>query len=554
MVMRRERLGAFHASRLSVARKLLRRMHREEWQIRLEQFDLTDDGIGTAVYVVETPAADLSLVCVRGPDLSQRTQSSPPRADPWDTSFVLTEGIPDQEEMAHLSQNAPLQEAGRFSPDNLILCRAAKCEDTFDRTVACLAEGQQPNKTNSGPGGALLRTTGFFGNGKLGLADYSRTLRLPGISGPFMAEMLVQYLVREYSFDLVDRLAALKTRASSARLTKSSKRRFGVGNTTNLGCIAFVIGNPFLLHTWILERERSISRIRHIRKIKKHQAQVFHDLLRQVRVQSDDWRPTDPRQIDKVAIVRQELAALIQYVAEEHPYWWQQEQPWVELLDEVERTYSIETQELINSIVLEPYPNLIDCHSDGSLVRREEHVDPDMTLSTLLGLIERQYGWALALDFSDPRSDALCWYVSKQESEVRLSQRFDALSPQQELLMGMAREIVRLKTAILDEKLNQRDTSVGRFLRQRPECRAAVRRVQTIAEAPYGEIRENLLHEDTVPEDILRCKLAFLGGSTFETRPGHRIYTDMFRGAPSAERIHLDDPDDWMFKSTELSG
>ncbi len=547
MVMRLERLGAFHASRLSVMRALLRRMHREEWRIRTVRRDLDEGGCGVAVYAVETPASDLCLVCFPGASAGFQAGSEPDFETDLVTSFVLFEGIPGDEDLERLRRNAPLLEKGRFAPGDLILGRAEPCAGVFGAAVTDLAAGRQPAAETLDRSGCLMRTTVFFGDGKFGLADDLRTLRVPGITAPFMAEMLAQYLIREFSFDLADHLAAARGGKLAARIGADTKRRTGVGFVADLADVAFLVDRPLLLNHWISEREKALSRVRHIRAVKPEHADEFSKLLSQVHGICRGWRSEDPVQTRKIRDLTRDLEDLIGFLSVNAGQWWRGDMPWSDLLDRVERDYSLETLELVNSLVLEPYPSLVDSLMDRASGTEDADIDPEMPLSVLLDLIERHYGWALSLDFSDPRASALYWYVRRGTERVGVRPR-PANAPQgQELRIGMAREAVRLRTAILSEKGNRRTISVARFLRGHPACRAAVRRVQTIAQAPYGEVRDNLLHEETSPEALLRCKLSILGAAYFDPLPDRRMGSVMYRGAPVADGVHLEDPDAWPY-------
>jgi len=547
MVMRLERLGAFHASRLSVMRALLRRMHREEWLVRTQRLDLDEEGRGIAVYAVETPASDLCLVCFPGDakEGGDTAERGPGGVDAL--SFVLVEGLPDEEDLDRLRRNAPLQEAGRFAASDLILGRAQLSSAVFEPVVEALSAGSQPAAEDLDRAGCLMHSTVFYGNGKFGLADDARTLRVPGITSPFMAEMLAQYLIREFSFDLADHLAAVRGGEQAVRLAADTKRRIGVGHAADLGGVAFLVDRPLLLNHWISEREKALSRVRHLRTVKPEHAEEFSKLLMQVRETSRGWRSQDAMQARKIQDLSRDLDDLIGVLGRSAQKWWRGEMPWTDLLDRVEREYSLETLELVNNLVLEPYPSLVDSLMEGGTPVFAEEIDPEMSLSVLLDLIERHYGWALSLDFSDPRASGSYWYVSRGTQRVGVRPRGPDARPGQELHVGMAREVVRLRTEILAQDGNRHAVSVARFLRAHPACRAAVRRVQTIAQAPYGEVRDNLLHEETRPEDLLRCKLAFLGAAYFEPLSDHGLWAVMYRGAPTADAIHLEDPDAWPY-------
>ena len=62
-VMRLKRMGASFQTRISFARRLIRRMNLEKWSVERTLFDVNYDGFGTAIYVVTTPECCYSLVC-----------------------------------------------------------------------------------------------------------------------------------------------------------------------------------------------------------------------------------------------------------------------------------------------------------------------------------------------------------------------------------------------------------------------------------------------------------------------------------------------------------
>lgn len=61
-VMRLARMGAFHQSRLSFMRILLRRLRAEHWIFEPRLFDIDKTGVGTAVYTVHGPDRVYSLI------------------------------------------------------------------------------------------------------------------------------------------------------------------------------------------------------------------------------------------------------------------------------------------------------------------------------------------------------------------------------------------------------------------------------------------------------------------------------------------------------------
>ena len=96
---------------------------------------------------------------------------------------------------------------------------------------------------------------------------------------------------------------------------------------------------------------------------------------------------------------------------------------------------------------------------------------------------------------------------------------------------------------------------VATFLLQQPEYRYIVRRVQTAAWAPYGEIQDNLIDQDCLPIDMLRCKLSFFGAAKFDPKSDKWTRITLYAGAPLPEELGQNDadisnnasfdPDDW---------
>ena len=85
--------------------------------------------------------------------------------------------------------------------------------------------------------------------------------------------------------------------------------------------------------------------------------------------------------------------------------------------------------------------------------------------------------------------------------------------------------------------------TVAEFLALHPEHRAALRRVQSLNSAPYGEIRDNLIADTCLPIDMLRCKLAFFGAAKFDPKSDRWTRITLCQGAPLHNE--LGDADDW---------
>ena len=109
------------------------------------------------------------------------------------------------------------------------------------------------------------RTTAVYGSGKFGLADRYRIKDRPEINGPFRIEMMLVYLVRQFTFDQVNHIAHKKSPNQSVKLDLELSRQLGIGNSTGLGMAPFIINHPALLHQWIYVREEALRQIREIK-------------------------------------------------------------------------------------------------------------------------------------------------------------------------------------------------------------------------------------------------------------------------------------------------
>ena len=143
-VMRLARLGAFHQSRLSFMRALLRRLKREGWRFDRPLWRVDGRGEGVAVYRARGPERSYSLVCFAH-DLDPAKRTDRVIAEAWDATFALFDGEPTAADIARLADNVPKQEAGRCSQRELVLSRANRSVRLFAHVVDRLAAGSQPD-------------------------------------------------------------------------------------------------------------------------------------------------------------------------------------------------------------------------------------------------------------------------------------------------------------------------------------------------------------------------------------------------------------------------
>lgn len=526
-VMRLDRMGSAHPTRLSFLRVLLRRLQAEGWTFDRPVWDIDANGVGRAVYRAIGPARTYSLVAFAH-DLPDHMRSDRVIATAWDATFCLYDGTPSEADLDRLQANVPLQEAGRISSKELSLSRANRSVRLFDHVLERLASGQQPDVAEIEAVGYLMRTTAVYGSGKFGAADRADIADRPELTGPFQAEMLSVWLTRAFTVDMVEHLAALRGGDRAVRLDESIRRRLGVGNSTGLGMAPFLVRHPVLLNNWMMAREEALARVRAQTVATPHAISVVGTALENAKRNAESWHSEHPVQIAKLADLRGDLARIEAHLAN-----WpgESEHPWDALWTWGKGDLSIEGQEALLSLMLEPHGALIDDLAD--CMNADEaaafRIDGTISVAAFRATLERDYDWALKINFDKPEQAARFWYVSEEKLEPRLGERFAEDGAERELPLCTGRMAAELSRDLADWADDQ---PLAQFLLAHPEHRLMARRVQICARYPFSEIQDNLIAETMLPIDLLRCKLAFFGASHFDPRSDRWVRIALFQGAP----------------------
>ena len=231
-IMKLSKLGSFHQSKLSFLRSFLKEF--KDWKYNKDLFDLDEGGFGRAVYSFRKDRRVYSLVCFAN-NISDHERSDRVIATKWDAAFVLHDGIPTKKDLDRLSNNVPQQEVGRMSYKELTLSRANKSVRIFEHVVESLSNGKQPDKEKLSKVGYLYRTTAVYGSGKFGLADRFRIKNREEIYGPFRLEMMLVYLVRQFTFDQVNHIAKHKNSKMAVELDDDICKNLGIGKVRIYG-------------------------------------------------------------------------------------------------------------------------------------------------------------------------------------------------------------------------------------------------------------------------------------------------------------------------------
>jgi hypothetical protein len=537
-VMNLERLGALHQSRLSFMRTLVRRIMRERWQIEPARLDLDVDGYGTVVYEVKAPNGLFSFVLFSH-YLSPENRNDRVIATQWDLTMALVEGRVDEAYLAKLRQNVPLQEAGRVDSRVFVLSRANRSARTFEYVVDQLARGEQPDVERITKVGYLYRTTAVYGSGKLGMADWEKVLtKHKDFARPFAAEMFVCLMLRNFSLLQAEHIARQKAPDTFQAMQPEIKRHFGIGNSTGLGMAPFLVNHPVLISRWIEMRELALARIRVLGGINSRVKQTLSTLIGRCAQHTRDTATEDEWQTASNLQVLVDLDAMQTYAATAFD-------TWDGLIAWSEQHCSLQGQEMLVSIMLEIYPELVDDLEDFHNAEELLDLDPIMPLMQLKEVIESRYSWALATDFNADGARETCWYRSEEKMEPRLGNSADEEAKQKQMAMGVGYAVRKCYDQLCTYITAHPDQNTARFMVARPKMRGIVRRIQTMNRCIYGDIQANLLDRKVLPIHLLRCKLAFFGVGKFDPRSRLWVRNTMFQGAPLLEDIGKAFDDDW---------
>ncbi|MBL1376478.1 hypothetical protein [Zobellella iuensis] len=537
-VMDLERLGAMHQSRLSFMRTLVRRIMLERWQIDTVRLELCADGYGTVIYEITAPQGLFSFV-IFSDYLSSEERNDRVIASKWDLTMALVEGRVDEDYLEFLRQNVPLQEAGRVDSRVFVLSRANRSARNFDYVVDQLARGEQPDVANIAKVGYLYRTTAVYGSGKLGMADWEKvSTRYPDFSRPFAAEMFVCFMLRNFSLLQVEHIAAHRAPRTFVPMQPEIKRYFGIGNSTGLGMAPYLINHPMLINRWVEMRELALALVRTLGHIDGEVFQKFDSLLARCSqhmaetVTEDQWQTTNNlRVIDDLFALRRQAEQSLN--------------SWNELLAWSEQHCSLQGQELLVSVILELYPQLVDGLEDYYCAEEFLDLDPLMPLQRLKEVIERRYDWALKIDFSEEGARDIFWYRSEEKMEPRLGQCALDSGKDKQMALGVGYAVYKCYQQLCQYIEEFPQHSTARFMVAQPKLRGIVRRIQSMDRCVYGDIQANLLAKDILPMHLLRAKLSFFGVSKFDPRSRLWVRNTMYQGAPLLEDIGKIYHDDW---------
>ena len=540
-IMTLDKMGSRYPSRLSFSRSMLRRLFFDNWKISKSKFDLDDNGYGTVVYEITINKNIYSLVCF-SQHLDNADRSDRVIAEKWDTAYSLINGKLDDQELDRLRKNVPLQESGRNSSKELILSRANKSVRLFEYVADCLSNGQQPEINEINKVGYLLRTTAVYGSGKFGLSDFANTKEVTDFNQPFRAEMLSVYIIREFSVELVEHVAKKQNPSKAVKLENKIKQHLGIGNSTGLGMAPFIIKHPKLVNKWMNQYTESLNKIIN-KNIDSEKLASYFQLLEKALLYLKEVTTFDEYQIKKNTKTVEDLTKYINHIKnlEDNIF---KDLTWMDILKYSTHNCNYDTQEIARVQLLELYPEISEKLAEDMSDVEEMKINESQTLKKLNSIIEKDYQWALEVDFSKKNNDYLFWYISAAKLEPRLGERYNEEGSELEQHLGIAKMVQKLHSIIQNENLN---LSVAEYLVLNPEYRGIIRRIQSLEQYPFAEVQDNILSKETMPINMLRFKLSFFGANRYDPKSDRWLRVSFFSGAPFLSNLNEQNVDSWGF-------
>jgi hypothetical protein len=450
IIMKLSRLGSFHQSRLSFLRSFLDEF--KDWEYKNDLFDLDENGFGTAIYSFKKKERVYSLICFAN-KISDEERSDRVIATKWDAAFTLHDGIPSKRDIERLKNEVPKQEVGRLSYKELTLSRANKSVRVFNHVVESLSKGQQPDLDLLSKVGYLYRTTAVYGSGKFGLADRFRIKNREEINGPFRLEMMLVYLVRQFTFDQVNHVAKFKNPKTAVKLDSSICKNLGIGNSTGLGMAPFIVNHPTLLNNWIMSREIALKEIREIKKVNENEIKIFNNSLKNSIKNITTWNTDSEYQLKKINSLLNNIQKFLIFIEKEFNF--EIEYPFNEIYLWLEQNTCEECTEYVVSMMLEPFDRIVKPLISKMSSDEDQYftIPTYRTVEDLRNIIEKRYPDILKINFEKKENNKNFWFISKNKEEPRYADRFEENGSELEQPLAIARDIKSFMKYYLYQKI-----------------------------------------------------------------------------------------------------
>jgi len=523
-------------------------MTTEKWTITRPRFDIDDRARGRAVYRVDTGTRVFELM-VLSQMPSDRGRTPRIIGRNWDMMGALIEGTADEAGFDLLDREIPKLYVGRALPETLVWCRSNRSGRVFDITVEALAAGRQPDPRDVTSIGYLMRNTGLDGNGTFGTRSQNSLPDGHPLQAPLHAQMLAAYLMREFSFDLVDHLAQVAGGTTATKLAPMVRRSLGLGNGSGLGLLYFVNTHPLLIQTWLHNRQDAI-----LRASRRQLGHEEHAVSLELVSRAGRYYANSPvgqtglgSDLDiarDLELVRKRLESL----APRSTRW-----RYADFLETLWGQVGGEAWEVAAALALDLCPDEARrAVTAGNIVERTRR-DAAMTVGHLLDIVRHDYAWALKTDLRRPGAKAFVWYKSRNNEEPRRGPASEVPLGRQWAL-DLPGEVQELHSAL---RSMPRSSPAAHLLWRHPHLRATVERIQTLEGLRLHSPHMNMLADDFRPLRIIRFMNSTFHGLEFPRDYYDRVvYGRLFAGAPTRDELGHMEPHripSWRFADPVLS-
>jgi hypothetical protein len=308
----------------------------------------------------------------------------------------------------------------------------------------------------------------------------------------------------------------------------------------------FIIKHPKLINKWMNQYTESLNKIIN-KNIVSEKLSSYIQLLEKALLYLKEVTTFDEYQITKNTKTVEDLKIYINHIIKIENSTFNN-LTWIDLIKFTTSNSNYDTQEIARVQLLELYPEISENLAEDMSDVEEMKINESQTLRELNSLIEKDYQWALEVDFSKKDNDYLFWYISAAKLEPRLGERYNEEGSELEQNLGVAKMVQNLHLIIQKEDL---DLSVSEYLILKPEFRGIIRRIQSLEQYPFAEVQDNILSKETIPINMLRFKLSFFGANRYDPKSDRWLRVSFFSGAPFLSNLNEQNVDSWGFATMD---
>jgi hypothetical protein len=247
-----------------------------------------------------------------------------------------------------------------------------------------------------------MRSSGYYGNGLNGTKQFAAIDGDHPLKEPYFAQMLTVWLLRIFSYDLADHVAAARSN-EAVTLDAEVKRYLGTGNSSGIRIVHYLINHPQLLHAWLRAREMALARAK---TIEPTPAEV--ERFREVLSSAEWWFTDDECDTKEYFLSKDQIAAGLERTEDRMDELRRQpgtDPLWARLCAWAGDTLEPETEDLVRLLLLDVHPEACSGLEASMTVSERSDLVPQMTIGTLRSIVAEDYGWALDIDFSKPGAE-----------------------------------------------------------------------------------------------------------------------------------------------------